>query len=254
MSESKIIFYDLASTKPNFPWSANTWKTRFTLNYKGLPYRTEWVEFPEIESKCKEMGIAPTATKPDGSPQYTVPAIWDPSTKTGLAESYHIAEYLDKTYPDTPRVLFDGMEEYTQVLAGPAGLPELRNLVLFVVPFLLPLLNPVSQEYYVRKLEGLIGKKWEDILPTGKAREEAWAQVKKGFDIVDALLQKNGGPYARGEQISFVDFSLGGMLYAFKLIWGEDNEFWKDVLLWNDGRWGNFVEKIEKYKEFAGEQ
>jgi len=225
---------------------------RFTLNYKVLPYRTEWVEFPEIESKCKEMSIAPTRTKPDGSPLYTLPAIWDPSTKTGVSESYRIAEYLDKTYPDTPRVLFDGIEEYIPAMAGSAGLPEFKSLVLFVSAFVPSLLNPVSQEYYKRTREEWLGKKWEDILPTGKEREEAWGQVKKGFGIVDKLLQKNGGPFARGEQISFVDLSLGGMFYGFKVIWGEDNELWKDMLLWNDGRWGKLVEKIEKYKEFAG--
>ena len=222
---------------------------RFTLNYKGLPYKTEWLEFPDIESKCKEMGIAPTRNTPDGTPLYTLPAIWDPSTKTGVSESYRIAEYLDRTYPDTPRVLFDGIEEYTQIMSGSAGLPEFKSLALFVMPFVLPHLNPVGQEYYRRTREQWFGKKWEDILPTGKAREEAWAQVKKGFDIVDALFQKYGGPFARGEQISFVDISLGASLYGFRFLWGEDSEFWKELSGWNDGRWGKHVEKIEKYAE-----
>lgn len=72
--------------------------------------------------------------------------------------------------------------------------------------------------------------------------------AKKGFDIVDGLLQKNGGgPFALGEQVSFVDFGFGGFVFGLRLVWGEDNELWKDLATWNNGRWGRLVEKLEKY-------
>lgn len=28
---------------------------RLMLNYKGIDYRTEWVEFPDVESKMKSL-------------------------------------------------------------------------------------------------------------------------------------------------------------------------------------------------------
>ena len=65
--------------------------SRFVLNYKGIPYRTVWVEYPDIARTCQELGVDPTSTKADGSPQYTLPMIYDPSTKIALAESAAIA-------------------------------------------------------------------------------------------------------------------------------------------------------------------
>ncbi|KIL59550.1 hypothetical protein M378DRAFT_26957 [Amanita muscaria Koide BX008] len=247
MTESKIIFYDLASNRPEFCWSLNTWKTRITLNYKGIPYKTEWLEFPEIEEKCKEMGIPPSSTRPDGSGVYTVPAIWDPRTKVGISESNRIAQYLDKTYPDTPSVLFDGIEVYDQVINSATNVPELRSLGSFLMPYHLSLQNPVSQEYYKRKIEARFGKNWEDVLPTGEAKVEAWKSVEKGFDILDALLRENARPSAEDGQLSYLDIALGGRMYAFRSVWGEENELWQDMVTWNDGRWGKYIEKVEKF-------
>ena len=220
---------------------------RITLNYKGIPYKTEWLEFQEIEEKCKEMGIPPGGNRPDGSDIYTLPAIWDPQTKVGISESYRIAQYLDKTYPDTPRVLFDGIEVYDQVINGSPNVPEVRFLGLFLMPYYLALQNPVGQEYYKHKIEERLGKKWEDIIPTGEAKAEAWKSAKKGFGTVDAFLRENARPSAEDGQLSYLDISIGGRLYAFKLVWGEENELWRDMLTWNDGRWGKYVEKVEKF-------
>ncbi|KAJ7192476.1 hypothetical protein B0H12DRAFT_1082684 [Mycena haematopus] len=35
----------------------------YALNFKRIPYRTVWVEYPEIEARCKEIGAAPTRTR-----------------------------------------------------------------------------------------------------------------------------------------------------------------------------------------------
>lgn len=42
------------------------------LNYKKLPYRTEWVEYPDIAPKFKELGIAPNTRDPKF--EYSCPA------------------------------------------------------------------------------------------------------------------------------------------------------------------------------------
>lgn len=47
MSED-IILYDLASRGRCASWSFNVWKTRLVLNYKGISYRTEWVDHVNI--------------------------------------------------------------------------------------------------------------------------------------------------------------------------------------------------------------
>ncbi|KAH7923179.1 hypothetical protein BV22DRAFT_1036641 [Leucogyrophana mollusca] len=92
-----ITFFDLASTVG--PFSPLTWRTRYVLNYKNIPYRTEWVGFADVETVLVSNGVPPTsATKP----KYTVPAIID--SKVGqepaiVADSPLIADYLESTYP-----------------------------------------------------------------------------------------------------------------------------------------------------------
>ena len=91
---------------------------RLTLNYKGLPFKTVWVEYPDIARVSKEVGFKPSGTWPDGSPMYTLLAIFDPNTSTALADSDAITRYLDATYPDTPRVIPEGTEAFHAATAA----------------------------------------------------------------------------------------------------------------------------------------
>ncbi|KAF8588673.1 hypothetical protein K439DRAFT_1233675, partial [Ramaria rubella] len=79
---------------------------RILLNYKGIPYKTTWVSYPDIEPTLKKLGCSPTGTKPDdpSKPFYTLPAIIDTSngTQVVIADSLAIAEYLEAKYPDRP--------------------------------------------------------------------------------------------------------------------------------------------------------
>ncbi|KAF8342406.1 hypothetical protein F5887DRAFT_887384, partial [Amanita rubescens] len=56
----------------------------YALGYKNIQFRTEWIEYPNIEGQLKELGIGPTSTKLDGRPFYTVPATYDPNTKWAI--------------------------------------------------------------------------------------------------------------------------------------------------------------------------
>jgi len=59
-----IVLYDLPSKGRRSCWSLNPWKSkvislyeevtnstqaRMLLNYKGLHYKTEWVEYPDLK-------------------------------------------------------------------------------------------------------------------------------------------------------------------------------------------------------------
>lgn len=73
-----------------------------SLQLKGIPFKTEWVEYPDIEPLCKRIGALPTSKKTDGRDHYTLPTIFDPSTGRAISDSLPIALYLDQTYPDSP--------------------------------------------------------------------------------------------------------------------------------------------------------
>jgi len=58
--ESQIIFYDIASDKPLRTFAPNPWKTRLALNFKGIPYRTEWVRIPySTKDSCPSLRTKP---------------------------------------------------------------------------------------------------------------------------------------------------------------------------------------------------
>lgn len=50
----EIVLYDLACTK-NVCFSPVVWCTRLMLNYKQIPYKTVFLEFPDIEPTLKEL-------------------------------------------------------------------------------------------------------------------------------------------------------------------------------------------------------
>lgn len=85
------------------PSALTTPPSSYLLNIKDLPYRTQWLEYPDIAGYLKALGVPPTA--PGTIAPYTLPAIYDPKTKRFVAESAAIAAYLDDTYPATPAVM-----------------------------------------------------------------------------------------------------------------------------------------------------
>lgn len=53
-TEPEIVVYDLACTK-NVCFSPVVWRIRLMLNYKQVPYKTVFLEFPDIEPTLKEL-------------------------------------------------------------------------------------------------------------------------------------------------------------------------------------------------------
>lgn len=74
---------------------------KLALNIKGLTYRTVWVQMPDIEPACKEIGAKLTETKRDGTSVPTFPAIVVYETNTVVSDSLEIARYLDYQCPNT---------------------------------------------------------------------------------------------------------------------------------------------------------
>lgn len=52
--EHEIVLYDLACTK-NVCFSPVVWRIRMMLNYKQIPYKTIFLEMPDIEPTLKEL-------------------------------------------------------------------------------------------------------------------------------------------------------------------------------------------------------
>ncbi|TFK32249.1 hypothetical protein BDQ12DRAFT_739525 [Crucibulum laeve] len=241
-----ITFYDFASTLPGITFNPNTWKTRYSLNYKQIPYKTEWLEYSEIESVYKKLGIAPSAKKPDGSDFYTLPAIYDTSTNTGVSESLAIAAYLDKAYPAKPMLLPVGTEALQAAFVDAFSSKFGTSFRLFIPP-VLEILHPSSVDFFIRSRTAAIGKPFLDTLPVGAEREAELKKFEAGLSAVDGWYQKNGGgPFIMGDTPSFADFVVGGFLGCGNAMANHIPE-WNDVLERDDGRWKKLGEALEKY-------
>ncbi|KAN0088442.1 hypothetical protein V8E55_005499 [Tylopilus felleus] len=238
---SSIIFYDIPSKLPIKAWSPNTWKTRYALNIKGLPYKTEWVEYPDIEALAKKIGAPATGTKSDGNPLYTLPIIQDPHTGKVIADSFLIAEYLDATYPNGKALFPPGTKPL--IAAFESGvIHALGGILMQQLALSCSMLNAPSEAYFRRTREALFGKKIEVFSPEGATRDADLAKGKEAFNAVDGWLAKSEGKFVLGDTVSYADGILAGWFVWIKLT----NTNWKDIATWHNGRWATHLENVEK--------
>ncbi|KAH7890789.1 hypothetical protein F5I97DRAFT_1798953 [Phlebopus sp. FC_14] len=244
---SAIIFYDIPSQMAGNAWSPNTWKTRYALNIKGIPYKTEWVEYPDIAQVAKKIGAPPTGTSSDGSPSYTLPIIQDPNTGKVISDSFLIAEYLDETYPGGNVLFPPGTKPLMQALEhGVVG--AIESLFLFQLALTCPQLNPPSEKYFRSTREAAYGMKIEEFSPEGAKREADWAKAKEGLTAVDRWLSKNGGgKYVMGDSVSYADGILAGWLIWIKITNEVGGAKWKEFASWHEGRWETYITSLEDY-------
>ncbi|KAI0684281.1 glutathione transferase GTE1 [Cytidiella melzeri] len=240
-----IIFYDIDSPKAGRAWSPHTWRTRYALNYKGIPYKTEWVEYPDIEALCKKIGASAT-TKKDGRDHYTLPVIYDPSTGKVVSDSLAISKYLDTAYPSTPQLFPPGTHAFQAAFNAGSRPAILLPTLHILLSRIADGLNPPSSVYFRRTREAQFGKLEE--ANTAKA----WEDLEKGWDQVKSFLDANGG----GKNLSFLgekgrlthsDLILGSTLSWAKVIAGEESEDWKRIAGFGDGFCAKILAQFEEY-------
>ncbi|PIL22627.1 hypothetical protein GSI_15318 [Ganoderma sinense ZZ0214-1] len=258
-----IIFYDIPSTAKGVAWSPNTWKTRYTLNIKGIPYTTVWVEYPDIAALCQKIGAGPTAKKGDGSPLYTLPAIFDPNTQTALADSAKIARYLEATYPNAaPRLIPAELDVFIAAFQDAFWGALGTGYAPVIIPAAFDVLCEGSKPYFRQTREARLGGKLEELAPPGsEARGQVWAHLKKATGKIAAWYEGAAGGKERifvlgdGASVTYADVVVAGFFVWFKVCLGEESEEWKEMASWNGGRWGKLLAALEKYSAVdVGEQ
>ncbi|CAK3950952.1 related to glutathione S-transferase [Lecanosticta acicola] len=205
---NEIILYDLPSKGRSACWSLNPWKARLALNYKGVPYKTEWVEYPDLAPKFKALGIPPNSPETNPNAEYSSPAIKLPDGRY-IMDSLAAARELEQLQP-SPSLHIHGndyanrtQEAVGQIMKGlaPIAMPRIPER----------LLNPSSAEYFHTTREKRFGMPLSELAQSDKAGERAWSTAEPGFGAVKALLVENGnGPYIQGGEPSFADFVLAG--------------------------------------------
>lgn len=214
---------------------------------KNLPYQTVYVELPDIARVSKEAGISPFSHKPDGTPVYTCPAIIDDATGTSLSDSYKIAEYLDKQYPDTPKAFPSGTEALQAAFYQSFNDTVTFPIAFTIVPETPRILKERSREYFYRTREKFFGKPVDQLKPVGEELEKNWEKLKVVFDAVEGWYGKSSGDFMVGDMVSFADFTVASMVVAVKIICGEDSKDWGRFKAMNNGRWTKLLGDLEDY-------
>ena len=269
-----IVFYDIpGNAAKDKAWSPNTWKTRyvdlrlhrhiqkssdhialsrFCLNIKGIPYRTVWVEYPDIVALSKQIGVGPTSTDPDGSPHYTLPAIYDPNTRTAVAESFAIARYLDRTFPSSGPTLIPKETDALHMAFVQAFRDAFMNdAVQLVFLATCAQLNSRSEAYFRRTREAWLKAKLEDFAPAGsEKRATHWEGVQKGLHTVKEWLEADGTEklHFMGDKFSYADVFAASHLLWMKLVLGPESEEWMDIMKWDGGFWARFMAEFDKWE------
>ncbi|KAL7278073.1 hypothetical protein ACG7TL_008043 [Trametes sanguinea] len=245
-----LVFYDIPGDVKDTAWSPNTWRVRYALNYKHLPYTTTWTEYPSIARTCLSLGAGPTSTWPSGAPMYTLPALSDPSTSppTALAGSLAIALHLDRAYPDAPRVVPAGTAALQAAFEAAFNAAVSPHVQMLVMPAMLEKrrLHEESRGYYKRARETEWGGSMEEWAPFGtEVREAHWRGLREGLGEVRRWL--GDGRFFMGDTPSFADFVVAGRLMWMKKILGEEDAEWKAVEEWHEGRWAKLLHDLEEY-------
>lgn len=107
MSESNpLIFYDISSPKAPRSYAPNPSKARLALSFKGVPFKTTWVDIIDIPEVRKGLSCPATRKLDDGSDFFTLPMLRDPDSGKVVGDSFDIANYLEDAYPNSGGCLF----------------------------------------------------------------------------------------------------------------------------------------------------
>lgn len=213
-----IKFYDLAG-KEGLRFSPYGWRARMALLHKGL--EAEWIPV-KFTDKDK---IA-------FSGQGKVPIIVDGDTV--VSDSFEIAAYLDKAYPDGAALFAGEWDlETTRAWNDQVTKATLPALAKIIVGDVFEAIEPCDQDYFRETREKAFGKTMEQLKGEGDQHRDGL------FAAFESIRQKLGDkPFLGGETPLYADYVVfGGLQWAHcaspRTLLGEEDviEQWRQRML-----------------------
>jgi glutathione S-transferase len=188
-----IRFFDLAARDPRLRFSPYCWRTKMALKHKGLAFETTPWRFTDKDAiKPTDQGRVPTLI--DGSQ-------W-------LHDSWQIALFLDRTYPDRPALMHSDAER-----AAARFVNNWCDFILHLAMRSLLLLDVYKnaaekdQPYFRESREKVVGMTLEQLCSDRAAAVQAYV---KTFAPMERTLKDE--KFLGGAQPNYADYALFGSL------------------------------------------
>ncbi|KAI1375697.1 hypothetical protein F4677DRAFT_422151 [Hypoxylon crocopeplum] len=240
-SSDPIVFYDIASGPPVHPYAPNPWKTRYALNFKRVNFVTKWIELADVTPTRKSLGADPVRFFSDGEPFYTLPIIKDPSANnTVVGDSFDIAVYLDKKYPDGPSLFWHSIGLYAAFNAHIDTIfPTAAPLCSDSFPF-----NPETAGQCKAEFCRRAGvKTWDELIVRGEGRKKVLDAFQAASGEAAKYFRFSDGPFIGGKEADYADIIIGGWLMFLTLL-----PEWEEIRTWHGGLWGKLHDALEPYR------
>ena len=188
-----ILLYDLVGSDDSRPYSPHCWKAAMALAHKGLGFKsvpTRFLDVPKIENGVSKI----------------VPVIRDGDAV--VADSFAIALYLEKTYPDRPTLF-----------GGPGGEAMARFVERWSQTTLHPYLGAAAlidiyerqdsdnRAYFRTSREARFGKRLEEVVA---GRDAGLASFRASLEPLRSTLSYQ--KWIGGEGPLFCDYIVFGAL------------------------------------------
>ncbi|KAI6120883.1 hypothetical protein EDD16DRAFT_1725797 [Pisolithus croceorrhizus] len=228
-----LILYDIPSKLEGNYWSPSTAKPRrmnpsLVSSDSSIIRRVEWVEYSDIASRMKQIGARKNKFLYGGE-GYTLPVLHDPNTSALITDSWEIAEYLEKTYPE--KLIFPNKSKGLIRAFDAAVANSLRAVFKFPIFRTSEILSERSAEYphhHERKRPKC---------------DEHWAILERVFDTSKEWYDDQEGKWLTGDTSSYADIITAADLFWFKRVL-HGNE-WEKIANWHDGRWAKLLTNVE---------
>ncbi|APQ10696.1 glutathione S-transferase [Pseudomonas oryzihabitans] len=186
-----LRLYELTGADDSCRFSPYCWRVRLALAHKGLPVETLAWRFHEKEAIAF-------------SGQGKVPVLVD--GEQWVSDSWAIAEYLDRQYPERPSLLGDtslkALTRFINQWVAESVHPALARLIL---PDVHAVLDEADQDYFKRTREAAFGVSLEALAAQRDSSLQAFREVLKPLRSTLALQD-----YLAGDAPAYADHIVFG--------------------------------------------
>ncbi|KAJ6115391.1 hypothetical protein N7486_001169 [Penicillium sp. IBT 16267x] len=267
-----MVFYDIAFRPPVESTAAapNPWKARYALNLKGVPYKTQWVQMPDIANLRQKIGAPASRKFADGTDYYTLPMLTDSTTNAILGDSFDIALYLQRQYSNSgtgdlfPPQTLDFQYEHDTAFMIPLSEREEGEFGEYVrfntsvdsvftahVMLMAPGMqfDPAHEEAIQAMFAKRAGVETLEAIEFGaEDRAKMMVSLRDSLAGLVKLMSRNEtGPFILGHQASYADCIVGGWLRMMKMTLPASE--WEEVMGWYDGVLRKFYLGLEQFAE-----